>query len=76
MRIVGIVGDDPVLKGLAEGEGIIPVVSPNQILFERTHDTFSIGIAFRVGPSCEDLFESNKRTIHHEALAGGLAAVV
>lgn len=57
------------LKALfGEGKGIIPIIRPDQIFFDRAHDALSIGIALGVTPASKYLGDAQKRAAHHEAI--------
>ena len=76
MREVRVVIVDPALEVILEIERAVPFVDPDEVFFDPTDDAFGIGIAFRVGPSGEDLLDAGQRAIESEVAAGWLAAVV
>ena len=48
MREVVVVVIDPFVDGDLEVEWMVPVVAPDDVFFDGTHNAFGIGIAFRV----------------------------
>lgn len=76
MRIIIVVSFNPLIQFLGKGEGVVPVVSPDQIFFEGSDDAFGVTVALGIRPSGEDLFDAQDRTIHHESLGCGLTAIV
>ena len=76
MRVVVVIPDDPAVEFFGEGEGAVPVVGPDEVLFKRSHVALGVAVALRVGPGREDLLHAEDRAVHHEPLRCRLAAVI
>ena len=48
MREVGIVVADPFVDGDLEVERVVPVVAPDNVFFDGSHDAFGVRVAFGV----------------------------
>jgi len=57
---IRIVIVNPFVKGDVKIKRIIPLIGPDNIFFNGAHDPFGVGIAFRVGPSSEDLLDAKQ----------------
>ena len=76
MREVVVVVVNPFVDGDFEVKRVIPIITPDDIFFDGAHDTFGVGIAFRIRPGCKDLFDAEQRAVHHESLRRRLTSVV
>ena len=45
---VGVVVIDPFVDGDFKVKRVIPIIAPDNVFFDGTHDTFSVRVAFRV----------------------------
>lgn len=55
---VVVVIADPFGDGDFKVKRMVPVVAPDDVFFDGSHDAFGIGVAFRVRPGCKDLFDA------------------
>ena len=58
MREVVVIVTDPFVDGDFEVKRVIPIIAPDDVFFDGTHDTFSVRVAFRVRPGGKDLFDA------------------
>jgi len=58
MRVIRVVGLDPLLQGLSKGKRVIPAIGPDQVLLDGSHDPLGIRVAARVRPGREYLLDA------------------
>lgn len=60
MREIGVVIVDPTSESNFEVEGFVPLVGPDEVLLDGTHDAFGVGVALGIGPGGEDLLDAER----------------